>query len=72
MLIQPNSRSPLSFSLSFFLHLRKNEMNTTSEDDDVVRFVLTDMIGPSVLTNDATFVYNIFHTVFELHARCRA
>lgn len=69
MLIQPNSRSPLSFSLPFFISVR---MNTTSEDDDVVRFVLTDMIGPSVLTNDATFVYNIFHTVFELHARCRA
>lgn len=30
------------------------------------------MIGPSILTDDATFVYNIFHTVFELHARCRA
>lgn len=69
MLIQPNSRSSLSFSLPFFISVR---MNTTSEDDDVVRFVLTDMIGPSVLTNDATFVYNIFHTVFELHARCRA
>lgn len=69
MLIQPNSRSPFSFSLPFFISVR---MNTTSEDDDVVRFVLTDMIGPSVLTNDATFVYNIFHTVFELHARCRA
>lgn len=69
MLIQPNSPSPLSFSLPFFISVR---MNTTSEDDDVVRFVLTDMIGPSVLTNDATFVYNIFHTVFELHARCRA